>query len=244
MPSLHPRHARTDKARHAGGARSDRSSDAGAASRWERLPVLEFAVLSAVVAIGLASSKAMAAETEMLDVEVDELTFGFIKLTDMAPLADRSYEKGYFAEEGLNVTLEAAGQLEGPPRRRHRWSARRCAHARRPAARCVDRLRHARGPPRSPRSQHGPERQRASPCQQRRCGTEIEARTCRRCDDGLPVHPISAVGIEAPSGDRRASPAAGEPVQHGHGLPGLHAQLRAALLARCRRHQPGLLLVG
>lgn len=43
---------------------------------------------------------------EMLDVEKDELTFGFIKLTDMAPLAI-AYEKLYFEDEGLYVTLEA-----------------------------------------------------------------------------------------------------------------------------------------
>jgi nitrate/nitrite transport system substrate-binding protein len=38
--------------------------------------------------------------------EKDELKFGFIKLTDMAPLAI-AYEKGYFEDEGLYVTLEA-----------------------------------------------------------------------------------------------------------------------------------------
>ncbi|MEL6203721.1 MAG: CmpA/NrtA family ABC transporter substrate-binding protein [Pseudomonadota bacterium] len=43
---------------------------------------------------------------EMLDLEKDELTFGFIKLTDMAPLAV-AYEQGYFLDEGLFVTLEA-----------------------------------------------------------------------------------------------------------------------------------------
>tara|TARA_R110002126_G_scaffold196969_1_gene344869 strand:- start:2317 stop:3282 length:966 start_codon:yes stop_codon:yes gene_type:complete len=42
---------------------------------------------------------------EMLDVEKDELRLGFIKLTDMAPLAI-AYEKGYFEDEGLFVTLE------------------------------------------------------------------------------------------------------------------------------------------
>ncbi|ARE40367.1 Nitrate ABC transporter, nitrate-binding protein [Rhodovulum sp. P5] len=42
---------------------------------------------------------------EMLDVEKDELKFGFIKLTDMAPLAV-AYEMGYFEDEGLFVTLE------------------------------------------------------------------------------------------------------------------------------------------
>ena len=46
------------------------------------------------------------AYAEMLDVEKDELTFGFIKLTDMAPLAV-AYELGYFEDEGLFVTLEA-----------------------------------------------------------------------------------------------------------------------------------------
>ncbi len=43
---------------------------------------------------------------EMLDLEKDELTFGFIKLTDMAPLAV-AYEQGFFDDEGLFVTLEA-----------------------------------------------------------------------------------------------------------------------------------------
>ncbi|MDR6264365.1 CmpA/NrtA family ABC transporter substrate-binding protein [Roseobacter sp. N2S] len=51
----------------------------------------------------LSTSPALA---EMLDVEKDELKFGFIKLTDMAPLAV-AYEKGYFEDEGLFVTLEA-----------------------------------------------------------------------------------------------------------------------------------------
>ncbi|MEO1748690.1 MAG: ABC transporter substrate-binding protein, partial [Pseudomonadota bacterium] len=45
------------------------------------------------------------AHAEFLDVEKDELKFGFIKLTDMAPLAI-AYEKGYFEDEGLFVTLE------------------------------------------------------------------------------------------------------------------------------------------
>lgn len=38
--------------------------------------------------------------------EKEELKLGFIKLTDMAPLAI-AYEKGFFEEEGLYVTLEA-----------------------------------------------------------------------------------------------------------------------------------------
>ncbi len=40
------------------------------------------------------------------DLEKEDLMFGFIKLTDMAPLAV-AYEKGYFEDEGLYVKLEA-----------------------------------------------------------------------------------------------------------------------------------------
>ena len=57
------------------------------------------------LALMLCVSNVTAAETEMLDVEKDELKLGFIKLTDMAPLAI-AYEKGYFEDEGLYVTLE------------------------------------------------------------------------------------------------------------------------------------------
>ena len=57
-------------------------------------------------------------------IEKSNLKLGFIKLTDMAPLAVAK-EKGFFAEEGLNVTLEpqanwkvlvdgvSGGQLDG-----------------------------------------------------------------------------------------------------------------------------------
>ena len=42
--------------------------------------------------------------TVMLDVEKPQLKFGFIKLTDMAPLAIAK-ELGYFEDEGLYVTI-------------------------------------------------------------------------------------------------------------------------------------------
>jgi nitrate/nitrite transport system substrate-binding protein len=45
------------------------------------------------------------AQSQPLALEQDELRFGFIKLTDMAPLAV-AYELGYFEDEGLYVTLE------------------------------------------------------------------------------------------------------------------------------------------
>ncbi len=44
--------------------------------------------------------------TPAANIEKPQLTFGFIKLTDMAPLAIAK-ELGYFKDEGLYVTLEA-----------------------------------------------------------------------------------------------------------------------------------------
>jgi nitrate/nitrite transport system substrate-binding protein len=52
------------------------------------------------------SSAPAAAPTNALLVEKPQLTFGFIKLTDMAPLAIAK-ELGYFEEEGLYVSIEA-----------------------------------------------------------------------------------------------------------------------------------------
>jgi len=48
----------------------------------------------------------VAPNTQAAEPEIDELTFGFIKLTDMAPLAIAK-EKNFFEDEGLYVTLEA-----------------------------------------------------------------------------------------------------------------------------------------
>lgn len=60
------------------------------------------------IILGLIASTAFSSPVfaEMLDLEKDELKFGFIKLTDMAPLAV-AYEQGFFDDEGLFVTLEA-----------------------------------------------------------------------------------------------------------------------------------------
>ena len=54
--------------------------------------------LSTLCAVGTAQ----AAE---LELEKEQIKLGFIKLTDMAPLAI-AYEKGFFEDEGLYVTLE------------------------------------------------------------------------------------------------------------------------------------------
>lgn len=58
-------------------------------------------------AVALAGSAlSLLSWAELGEPEKEELKFGFIKLTDMAPLAV-AYEKGYFEDEGLYVTLEA-----------------------------------------------------------------------------------------------------------------------------------------
>ncbi|MFY0652069.1 MAG: ABC transporter substrate-binding protein [Cyclobacteriaceae bacterium] len=50
--------------------------------------------------------EASTSKTIQLEIEKPQLTFGFIKLTDMAPLAIAK-ELGYFEDEGLFVTIEA-----------------------------------------------------------------------------------------------------------------------------------------
>ncbi|HEY9051813.1 MAG TPA: CmpA/NrtA family ABC transporter substrate-binding protein, partial [Gammaproteobacteria bacterium] len=57
--------------------------------------------MASALGFGGISHSVMAAK-----LEKEDLKFGFIKLTDMAPLAI-AYEKGYFEDEGLYVTLEA-----------------------------------------------------------------------------------------------------------------------------------------
>lgn len=65
--------------------------------------------ISAALALTIALGLPLANSANAQDVgwpEKEELKFGFIKLTDMAPLAI-AYEKGFFEEEGLYVQLEA-----------------------------------------------------------------------------------------------------------------------------------------
>jgi len=61
-------------------------------------------LLAATASVMLVAGIAFPASAEMLDVEKDELKFGFIKLTDMAPLAI-AYANGFFEDEGLFVPL-------------------------------------------------------------------------------------------------------------------------------------------
>ncbi|MGB0449216.1 MAG: CmpA/NrtA family ABC transporter substrate-binding protein [Porticoccaceae bacterium] len=61
--------------------------------------------LKTLAAVGLMLNGSYAI-AELGEPEKDELKFGFIKLTDMAPIAI-AYENGYFEDEGLYVTIEA-----------------------------------------------------------------------------------------------------------------------------------------
>ena len=70
---------------------------AGATSRRR---FLKLAAVAAGLVLGMGVAQA-APKLEKTDLKI-----GFIKLTDMAPLAV-AYEKGYFEDEGLYVTLEA-----------------------------------------------------------------------------------------------------------------------------------------
>ncbi len=61
---------------------------------------------SLALAVGVSGGVASVNAEELGYPEKEELTFGFIKLTDMAPIAV-AYEKGFFEDEGLYVTIEA-----------------------------------------------------------------------------------------------------------------------------------------
>ena len=69
-------------------------------SGWQRL--LHTTVLTMTTVLFTTGQAAAAVE----GIEQPDLKFGFIKLTDMVPLAI-AYEKGFFEDEGLYVTLEA-----------------------------------------------------------------------------------------------------------------------------------------
>src|SRR5690554_8148221 len=76
------------------------SGFAGKISRW-RIQAAGFVTLCTVALLAPAPLLAETGEPEKW-----ELKFGFIKLTDMAPLAV-AYENGYFEDEGLYGRLEA-----------------------------------------------------------------------------------------------------------------------------------------
>jgi nitrate/nitrite transport system substrate-binding protein len=76
---------------------------------WTRQAAAAVLGLSAASAHALGPSEVPAledGETEQLDLEKDELKFGFIKLTDCAPIVIAK-EKGFFVDEGLSVQVVA-----------------------------------------------------------------------------------------------------------------------------------------
>lgn len=89
------------------------------------------AILASVALAGCGGGSSTAEKTEKSATGIEKpiLKLGFIKLTDMAPLAI-AQEKGFFKEEGLTVTLEpqanwkvlldgvTGGQLDGAHARR------------------------------------------------------------------------------------------------------------------------------
>ena len=75
----------------------NKKASAGGASRWR--PVIAAGIGFSLLFSGMV-------QAEIGEPEKEDLKFGFIKLTDMAPLAI-AYEKGFFEDEGLYVQLEA-----------------------------------------------------------------------------------------------------------------------------------------
>ncbi|RTZ18303.1 nitrate ABC transporter substrate-binding protein [Vibrio aquaticus] len=69
--------------------------------KWTSLIKTTCTSVALVSALSLPNAMA-----ELGEPEIEDLKFGFIKLTDMAPLAV-AYEKGFFEDEGLYVSLEA-----------------------------------------------------------------------------------------------------------------------------------------
>ncbi|BBP43728.1 CmpA/NrtA family ABC transporter substrate-binding protein [Thiosulfativibrio zosterae] len=71
-----------------------------------RRTFLKKSVLAVSAALALSSGIYSTSAMALGEPEKPDLKFGFIKLTDMAPLAI-AYEKGFFEDEGLYVQLEA-----------------------------------------------------------------------------------------------------------------------------------------
>ncbi len=69
-------------------------------------PCFGHRAVSKSILISALALATLPAHATLGEPEKSDLKFGFIKLTDMAPLAV-AYEKGFFEDEGLYVSLEA-----------------------------------------------------------------------------------------------------------------------------------------
>ena len=68
---------------------------------------VKFIAKKLAISVAISATVISFAQAEKIGFpEKEELKFGFIKLTDMAPIAI-AYEQGYFEDEGLYVTIEA-----------------------------------------------------------------------------------------------------------------------------------------
>jgi len=173
-----------------------------------------------------------AAHAAVGEPEKEERKFGFIKLTDMAPLAI-AYEKGYFEDEGLYVQLEAQanwkvlldrvidGQLDG-------------AHM-------------LAGQPLGATIGFGTQAHIITAFSMDLNGNAITVSNeiweqmkpyVDKDADGKPVHPIKADALK-PVAD--AYKPEGKPVKMDRGFPVYTHKQRAALLAGSRGNPPGLL---
>jgi len=81
---------------------------AGSDAFYLEVPLKKSSIARFVAAVTVTLSAGFSTLTaaEIGEPEKEDLKFGFIKLTDMAPLAI-AYEKGFFEDEGLYVQLEA-----------------------------------------------------------------------------------------------------------------------------------------
>ena len=185
------------------------------------------------LAAGALSTRSLVAGAKPLQLEKEQIKLGFIKLTDMAPLA-MAYEKGYFEDEGLYVTLEPQanwkvlldrvidGELDG-------------AHM-------------LAGQPLGATIGIGTKADVITAFSMDLNGNAITVSNAvwelmkpgiPKDAQGLPEHPINASALKPVI---RAIQDRGQAIQDGHGVPGVHAQLRAALLAGGRRRESRLLL--
>ncbi len=74
-------------------------------TRKSRIAIGRRGILASAAVVAAQGLAPRGSRADTLKVEKDELKFGFIKLTDMVPLAIAK-EKGFFEDEGLFVTLE------------------------------------------------------------------------------------------------------------------------------------------
>ena len=85
--------------------RDSELANTAASQAVTRRDTIKLAATALATAVAVALLGASQADAKPLKLEKEQIKLGFIKLTDMVPLAV-AYEKGFFEDEGLYVTLE------------------------------------------------------------------------------------------------------------------------------------------